>query len=414
MAIPCGAFALRRFVAHADAEDAFQNSFLKYALADDVQFREEEHRKAWLIRVASNTCRDMRRAAASKNVPLDETSFESLASRDEEAQPDSRVKEVLDAMSDLDDPPLHSRVSCPVRGLHGSGDRLDARRPREYRVFLDCPRQKDAEGGPLMTDLEQRIREAYDAQHASEALRGRTLALLEEERKRRPDAPSVEVHRASLRRRPRVRVVTAWAACLLLALALVGAYGVYRAPSAFVDIEVNPSLELTVNTFGIVIEAEALNDDGAVVLGAVDMLNRPYGDVIGALLSSDAFGSYAEKDAFIDVNVVSENNRLGESLVAQSDEALSSASCEHACRRADSATRDAAAAAGLGVGRYKAAQELMSLDPSYTLEECASMTMRQLRDRIDACHSGQEGDSYEGHGHGQGAGKGYGHGRHGN
>ena len=80
---------------HADAEDAFQNSFLKYALADDVQFREEEHR----------TCRDMRRAAASKNVPLDETSFESLASRDEEAQPDSRVKEVLDAMSDLDDPP---------------------------------------------------------------------------------------------------------------------------------------------------------------------------------------------------------------------------------------------------------------------------------------------------------------------
>lgn len=146
-----------------------------------------------------------------------------------------------------------------------------------------------------MTDLEQRIREAYDAQHASEALRGRTLALLEEERKRRPDAPSVEVHRASLRRRPRARVVTAWAACLLLALALVGAYGVYRAPSAFVDIEVNPSLELTVNTFGIVIEAEALNDDGAVVLGAVDMLNRPYGDVIGALLSSDAFGSYAEK-----------------------------------------------------------------------------------------------------------------------
>lgn len=133
-----------------------------------------------------------------------------------------------------------------------------------------------------------------------------------------------------LRRRPRARVVTAWAACLLLALALVGAYGVYRAPSAFVDIEVNPSLELTVNTFGIVIEAEALNDDGAVVLGAVDMLNRPYGDVIGALLSSDAFGSYAEKDAFIDVNVVSENNRLGESLVAQSDEALSSASCEHA------------------------------------------------------------------------------------
>lgn len=90
---------------HADAEDAFQNSFLKYALADDVQFRDEEHRRAWLIRVASNTCRDMRRAAASKNVSLDEVASESLTSHDEEDQPDSRVREVLDAMNGLDDPP---------------------------------------------------------------------------------------------------------------------------------------------------------------------------------------------------------------------------------------------------------------------------------------------------------------------
>ena len=28
----------------ADAEDAFQNSFLKYALADDVRFNDDEHR----------------------------------------------------------------------------------------------------------------------------------------------------------------------------------------------------------------------------------------------------------------------------------------------------------------------------------------------------------------------------------
>ena len=47
----------------------------------------------------------LRTRAAICGGRLDETSFESLMSRDEEAQPDSRVKEVLDAMSDLDDPP---------------------------------------------------------------------------------------------------------------------------------------------------------------------------------------------------------------------------------------------------------------------------------------------------------------------
>lgn len=263
-----------------------------------------------------------------------------------------------------------------------------------------------------MTDLEQRIREAYDAQHAPEVLRERTLAFLEEERKRRSGAaPVAALPPRARRRRPRARAVAALAACLLFVMALFGAYGVYRAPSAYVDIDVNPSLELTVNAFGIVIAAESLNDDGAAVLDAVDVLNRPYGDAIGALVSSGAFGSYAEGDAFVDVNVVSDDNRLGESLVSQSDEALASLACEHACQRADTATRDAAAAAGLGVGRYRAAQELISLDPSYTLEECASMSMRQLRDRIEACHGDQDVDTDEPMGQGRGQGHGRGHGQ---
>lgn len=264
-----------------------------------------------------------------------------------------------------------------------------------------------------MTDFEQRIREAYDAQHAPEELHQRTLAFLEEERKKQSDVAFAVARPPHARRRPpRARAVVALAACLLLVLALFGAYGVYRAPSAYVDIDVNPSLELAVNAFGIVIEAESLNDDGAAVLDRVDVLNRPYGDAIGVLLASDALSSYTDGDAFIDVNVVSEDNRLGQSLMAQSDEALSSLSCEHACQRADGATRDAAAAAGLGVGRYRAAQELMALDPSYTLEACASLSMRQLRDRIEACHEGQrdedESCAIAGQGHGRGHGRGVG------
>ena len=94
--------ALRRF---ADAEDAFQDVFLKYALADDKVFADEEHRKAWLIRVATNVCRDARRAASSKNLPIDEAAVAQPVSCDPAAQPGSRVREVLDAMDNLDDPP---------------------------------------------------------------------------------------------------------------------------------------------------------------------------------------------------------------------------------------------------------------------------------------------------------------------
>lgn len=41
-----------------DAQDAIQDTFCRY-LERKPEFRDEEHEKAWLIRVATNICRDM-------------------------------------------------------------------------------------------------------------------------------------------------------------------------------------------------------------------------------------------------------------------------------------------------------------------------------------------------------------------
>lgn len=43
-----------------DAEDAVQETFFKY-LQKAPEFKEKEHEKAWLIKVASNRCKDMLR-----------------------------------------------------------------------------------------------------------------------------------------------------------------------------------------------------------------------------------------------------------------------------------------------------------------------------------------------------------------
>lgn len=53
------------------------------------------------------------------------------------------------------------------------------------------------------------------------------------------------------------------------------------------------------------------------------------------------------------------------------------------------------------LGKYHAYEELHALDPSITPEEAADMTMRELRDRIDACQDGDEEESYGGGGGGQ-------------
>ena len=58
----------------ADAEDIFQNVFLKYALSS-VAFQSAEHEKAWFIRVTINACRDLLKSFfRSRTVPLEELS----------------------------------------------------------------------------------------------------------------------------------------------------------------------------------------------------------------------------------------------------------------------------------------------------------------------------------------------------
>ena len=50
----------------SDTEDVFQDVFLKYALFSEP-FDSEEHRKAWLIRVTINRCKDVLRRFFRRN-----------------------------------------------------------------------------------------------------------------------------------------------------------------------------------------------------------------------------------------------------------------------------------------------------------------------------------------------------------
>lgn len=65
----------------SDAEDAVQDVFVKY-MSVMPEFNNEEHEKAWFIRVAVNRCHDRHRSKALKNtVPLD--SIVQLAADDQ-------------------------------------------------------------------------------------------------------------------------------------------------------------------------------------------------------------------------------------------------------------------------------------------------------------------------------------------
>ncbi len=80
----------------ADTEDVFQNVFLKYMLYDKP-FNDEEHEKAWLLRVTINSCKDFLKSFFRGNtIPLEMI-------KEMEAEVPQYHREVLEAVLSLPD-----------------------------------------------------------------------------------------------------------------------------------------------------------------------------------------------------------------------------------------------------------------------------------------------------------------------
>lgn len=94
------------------AEDAVQDAFARYLTQKDG-FRDQEHEKAWLIRVTVNRCRDLQRAGAVRAyTPLDEV----LQHPDQGGQAHLEGQPVLQALMAL---PEKYRTVLVLHGLEG-------------------------------------------------------------------------------------------------------------------------------------------------------------------------------------------------------------------------------------------------------------------------------------------------------
>lgn len=99
-----------------DAEDVFQETFIKLARRTEP-FADAAHERAWLLRVAMNGSKDVLRAARRRDISLDErlglAGDESLGAQ---APSDAGLREVLDALDALGDPPKTQLYLSLVEG----------------------------------------------------------------------------------------------------------------------------------------------------------------------------------------------------------------------------------------------------------------------------------------------------------
>lgn len=219
--------------------------------------------------------------------------------------------------------------------------------------------------------MNSRIHEALDSVQASERLKRSARAHIR--RKTFDYGRQVYQHQ---RRRGRL------AACLLSLVLVLSGTGIWFLPATSIGLDINPSLELTVNALDRVIALKGKNADGMEVAQTLDVAGMPYDEAMQRILISQELAPYLENGSMISISVV------GGGSDAHAEQMLSKVVCRayaiaedenvFYCQT-DKETLAAARASGLCIPRYLAWQLLLEADPDVTPEDVSQMTPEEIR-----------------------------------
>lgn len=188
-----------------------------------------------------------------------------------------------------------------------------------------------------------------------------------------------------IRRRGRPGRWAALAAALLLVIG-GGAFGTaYFTAYSLVSLDVNPSVELTLNRFDRVIAATARNDEGAELLSLSDVENLTAEQALETLLGGDCLADYLDGGAYVTLTVQSGSGDREQALLALMDRTVEAEICVNYqnarvdCIPVDETVVAAAHACGVTAGKYLALLELRAADPEADISAYAHCGIGEIK-----------------------------------
>lgn len=217
----------------------------------------------------------------------------------------------------------------------------------------------------------EKLKAAFDQVRAEEELKERTKEYLSE-----------KVYARKKKRTSPLRNFAVAAACALLVFLAGGSY-LYFTPTAYISVDVNPSLELGINRFDRIVSVTGYNEDGKALADSLDLKYMDYSDALEALLADQDMEVYLSDNADVVLTVAGKSESQSSQILETVESCVSDHENVH-CHSGDTEEIHHAHNAGLSFGKYQAYLTLKKLDPSVTLEEIQDMTMSQIRELIQA------------------------------
>ncbi|ADU26671.1 membrane associated protein [Ethanoligenens harbinense YUAN-3] len=173
------------------------------------------------------------------------------------------------------------------------------------------------------------------------------------------------------------QVVAVACAAVLVCATSIGAYAYYnKTPTSYLSLDINPSVELGVNTFGKVISITAYNNDGKTILDGQNVMGSDVKNAVNTLVKSAMQKGFVAKDGSTVIAVTSETDNhttadaLQDAAEQGADSAVESGDDTATIQKENVALerRDEARKLGITPGKLNLIQKLQVLDPSITVD----------------------------------------------
>lgn len=217
--------------------------------------------------------------------------------------------------------------------------------------------------------MNDKIKEAFEQVQAESVLKDKTKDFIFQ-----------KTHGYAQTRSPDYRHLVTAFACI--ALLLFGGRWLYFTPTAEISLDINPSIELSVNRFNRIISSEGYNDEGTTLINSLDIKYMNYLEAVNQIIESEDIVSLLSNDEIMTIAVTGTNSTQSKEILSHIQSCTSGRNNTY-CYYARSEEVEMAHDVGLSYGKYKAYLELQTLDPTITVDDIQNMTMREIRNRIN-------------------------------
>ena len=186
-----------------------------------------------------------------------------------------------------------------------------------------------------------------------------------------------------------VKALYTVAACLAVVfLASLGGYKLYFTEASIISMDINPSLELSINCFDKVISSTSYNKDASKLLAEEDVKGLSYMQAIDALLKSETSQPYLEKNKYLELAVYSKHNTSMAKKVNSKVQSVTKTypNVQVSCHRADKKTVTSAHRNHMSLSKYLTFLDLQKVAPELKASDYTHCQIGEMKNQIKKHH----------------------------